>query len=256
MVINVRITTGALNYEETLHNLFPMLADKLRGADQDHTCLRVVSALIDKLGGDAETVAVRLIQYLPKQSKDELVCQIVSSYESILIEKLNEVLLDNEIGRSFQIKTIKIQRTGVEGLDLLLGGVEADMKQLLYNETILAGLNSEIQKKLEPGILGKLSAKAAMAALCAAGGLPNDEMERAGAALLTQPAIKNMVLDKTQQLLSSKSIVAPLTDLCVEPNCEAEGYIPGGAHPPERSAELEEALLTALAQYLKDNLTH
>lgn len=250
-MLNFKITTGAINYEETLHNFFPMLTNKLYGMEQDKNAFRIICALFDKLGSEAEKVAMRLMENLPEQSKNELVCQLIFSYKSQLTKKLNEIFAANDVGKYIHLGLIGVEQTERDGLELLFTNVSIDFKKMLSSKAVLQKIEVEIQKKMAPGGVGKIAGKVAMGTIYSVSILSNDETEQAGAALLNQPNIKDMVLEKLQLLLSSKSIAAPLNDISVGTDTGDDTYDSLSAGRLQLSDKLEDALLTALAEYIK-----
>ena len=105
-MFDIRITIGTIGYEQTITALFPAVLEKCRGIQDPNLLLR----LLLELGEDALPVLLGVMERLQGKAKQELLCQCMNAYQTVLTEKLNEYLRTDAWGKSFVIRDRKSTR--------------------------------------------------------------------------------------------------------------------------------------------------
>lgn len=245
-MIDIYFTISAIDYEATFQTVFPAVLNKCKQADASNVLLR----LLAKLDETAEPVLQGIMRYFPQNIKDEFLCQCVNSFGPTLTEKLNAFLQTNSWGKNFVLDAVQVTRN--EGKILLIAeNVRADYKALLETDAVQDKVEEVVANFAGNGLLAKLAAKAAKGALKAAGEMAPEELEKAGMILLRRPDIQERLLDMIGSALIHRGIAVTLSEISVEQS--ASDMLPQ-AYVQQKfslSPELEDALLNALAEYLR-----
>lgn len=135
-MFDIRITVGTIDYEKTIATVFPTVLNKCRKLQNQNLLLN----LFLELGEDAMLILLGIMKRLSEDAKQELLCQCMNAYQTVLTDKLNEYLQEDIWGKNFVIRSLYIEKTG-EGLELIGEGVSVDFKSLLDN--------GKVQSKIE-----------------------------------------------------------------------------------------------------------
>ena len=245
-MIDIYFTISDIDYEAALRAVFPTVLNKCKQAESNNVLLR----LLAKLDKTAEPVLQGIMRYLPQDLRDEFLCQCANSFSLTLTEKLNAFLQPNSWGKNFVLGAVRVTRN--EGKILLVAeNVRADYKALLETDAVRDKVEGVVANFTGNGLLAKLAAKAAKGALKAAGEMAPEELEKAGMILLRRPDIQEKLLDMIGGALNHRGIAVTLSEISVEQAASdmlPQGYVQQkfSLHP-----ELEDALLNALAEYLR-----
>lgn len=245
-MIDIYFTINAIDYEATFQTVFPTVLNKCKQAESNNMLLR----LLAKLDEIAEPVLQGIMRYLPQDIRDEFLCQCVNSFGPTLTEKLNAFLQTNNWGKNFVLGAVQVTRN--EGKILLIAeNVRVDYKALLETDAAQDKIEGVVANFAGNGLLAKLAAKAAKGALKAAGEMAPDELEKAGMILLRRPDIQEKLLNMIGGALNHRGIAVTLSEISVE---QAASDMLPQVYVQQKfslSPELEDALLSALAEYLR-----
>lgn len=247
-MFDIRITIGTIGYEQTVTALFPTVLKKCQGIHHPNLLLR----LFLELGEDALQVLLGVMGRLPKKAKQELLCQCMNAYRTVLTEKLNEYLQADAWGRSFVIRSIYIEHTG-EGLELIGEGVSVDLRALLESEKTQEKIHEAAASLIGSGSIGKIFGSCAGSMLKQVAKAAPEETEKLGLKLLQREDVKTKLMALAQAALEKKELDLELKSLSFFKVCDADGIWDGGAvsGAPQISPELEEELIKVLAGYLR-----
>lgn len=219
------ITIKQLDYEKTLQGIFPLLKEKLAGKESSHMTIR----LFQKLDDAALPIALNVMRRLPNETKTELMVQILNTYSSQILNKLNEKLGKHAIGQYIHVGTFSIfEKDGV--LYLWFGQIKADYGNIIRNF---------VPNRL--GVLGGF-----------AGALAGERLEERALKIIWNDETKQKSLKLARDVLDQYGIVMELDDIQLTKDTsevsnafEAENHL-------QLTEEMEMQILDALAGYLKD----
>ncbi|MEY8426616.1 hypothetical protein AALA00_02625 [Lachnospiraceae bacterium 46-15] len=247
-MFDIRITIGTIGYEQTMTALFPAVLEKCQGIQNPNLLLR----LFLELGEDALQVLLGVMERLPEGAKQELLCQCMNAYRTVLTEKLNEYLQTDVWGRNFVIRSMYIEFTG-EGLELVGEGVSVDLRALLESERTQEKIHEAAAAFIGSGSIGKIFGSCAGSMLKQAAKAVPEETEKLGLKLLQREDVKNKLMGLAQAALEKRGLDLELKSLSFLTVCDADVIqdnraVPGTLQIPP---ELEEELIKALAGYLR-----
>lgn len=228
--------------------------EKVKGNDSQSLLFR----LIRELDGDGEKVLQALLNYLPKETKNELICQCLNSYGATLTRKLNEYLQTDTWGKNFTIGSCYAAKQET-GLVLVAEQVHADYTTLLMEAGNAQRVAQTARRFTGDGILGRLAARAAAAAAEQLtqnySSMSQEALETAAIGLLNQPMVQGRIQSLISRALKAKELDITVGSLTIEQTAANSaldnGNIIDNIH---FSQELESALLKALADFLREKL--
>lgn len=250
-MLQIKLTLGDIDYEAVVKMVYPTLLRKIYTTPSRNPLYR----LIRELGEDGEKVLVALMEKLPEDAKNQLVCHCLSSFGTTLAGKLNEYLREDTWGKAFVLDSFTAELDNGK-LVLTARNVQADFKAILKEASESKNLEKIAGRVVGNGLLGAFAAKAAAKvaeqAVQATEAMAPEELEAAGIALLNKDSVQKKLMDVIANALTRKNI--PLTieeinvesfDLAVLPDEDTQGLL----NLPE---ELEDALIKALADFLRE----
>lgn len=246
-MFDIRITIGTIGYEQTVTALFPTVLEKCQGIQNPNLLLR----LFLELGEDALQVLLGVMERLPEKAKQELLCQCMNAYRTVLTEKLNEYLQADAWGRNFVISSMYIGRTG-EALELVGEGVSVDLRALLESERTQEKIHEAAAAFAGRGSIGKIFGSCAGSILKQAAKAVPEETEKLGLKLLQREDVKNKLMGLAQAALKKRELDLELKALSFWAVCDADAIQDDrAADALQMPPELEEELIRALAGYLR-----
>ncbi|MDO4334196.1 MAG: hypothetical protein Q4C58_16140 [Eubacteriales bacterium] len=247
-MFSIRVEVGKIGYEKTMTTLFPAALRKCRKLQSPNLLIR----LFLELGEDAMPVLLGIMDKLPENAKQELLCQCMNSYRTVLTEKLNEYLRADDWGKNFVIQSIYMERTD-DGVALVGDGVSVDYGTLLKNEDVRAKINNTAASFNGLGKVGKIFAPYAGNALKKMVEVAPEETEKLGLLLLQKEEIKQKLMGLARTALQKRELELELKELSIVPVEKADLIQDAGAAAKSLkiSAELENELIKAIAEYLK-----
>ncbi|MDO5351152.1 MAG: hypothetical protein Q4E86_14570 [Lachnospiraceae bacterium] len=249
-MFDVQLRITSIDYEATIRTIWPQVLRKCRERESDNLLI----CLLNELGETSHPVLLGILNHLPEERRQELLCVCMDLYSGVLTGQVNKFLEKDQWGKSFTAGNISLKR-GKEGLLLTIQQVTADVKTLLQDDSLQNQINQAAVSFLGDGILGKMARKHAGNILKTAAMMAPDELERAGISLMKREDVKARLLELLKRALSDRGIAAEVADLQIEP-CREEGgeSISAGPEKLVMPKELELAVIRALASYLKDNV--
>lgn len=253
-MFQINLSVYSINYGSVLHTVFPAVFEKVNRMDSQNLLIR----LVKELGGDSEKVLQALLNYLPEETKNELICQCLNSYGSTLTRKLNEYLQTDTWGKNFTIGGCYASCQN-EKLTLVAENVHANYRALLTEAGNVQSVEQVAKRIAGNGFLGKLAAKAATTIAEQAAQkystMSEVELENAGIGLLNQPLVQDKILKLISNALQAKSLDIIVDRVSVEKADSAirldDGKIIDSI---QLSPALENNLMKALADFLRDKL--
>lgn len=250
-MLQIKLILGDIDYESMMKMVYPVLLTKISGKPSRNLLLR----LIREMGEDGEKVLLTLMEKLPQERKNQLVCHCLTSYGSTLMEKLNEVLQEDTWGKHFRLDSCKAELDN-ERLILTVQNVQVDFKAILMEASESKNLEKIAGRVVGNGLLGafatRVAAMAAEQAAQATEAMTPEELETAGIALLNKDAVQKKLMDVITKALTKKNI--PMTieeisvvsfDLAVLPEEKGQSIL-------DLPEELEDSLIKALADFLRE----
>lgn len=250
-MLQLKLNLAEINYESILKMVYPTLLEKVSQNQSRNLLFR----LITELGNDGEGVLLRLIEKLPSETCSQLVCHFLNSYSPVLIGKLNDYLREDSWGKHFVLDRIEAEQSS-NGLVLTAQNVQADFKALLNAASEAENLKKIAGKVVGNGLLGafaaKAAAKAAEKATQATSAMAPEELEAAGVAMLNRDAVRQKLMEVVAKALNTNNIPLAVSEIQVESTAYAEVSQQETTKRLELSGELENALIKALADFLRE----
>lgn len=250
-MLQMKLTLKDIDYEAVVKMAYPTLLKKISGTLSRNLLIR----LMQELGEDGEKVLLALMEKLPQDAKNQLVCHCLNSYGTTLASKLNEYLREDTWGKAFELDSFTAELDNGR-LALTARNVQADFKAILKEASALNNLEKIASRVFENSSLrsftAKAAAKVAEKVVHVTEPMTQEELEAAGIALLNNDSVHKKLMDVITKALTKKNI--PLTieeisvenfDLAVLPDENAQSLL----NLPE---ELEGALIKALADFLRE----
>lgn len=250
-MLQMKLTLKDIDYEAVVKMAYPTLLGKISESPSRNLLVR----LIRELGKDGEKVLVALMEKLPQDAKNQLVCHCLSSFGATLAEKLNEYLREDTWGKALVLDSFTAELDN-GSLVLTARNVQADFKAMLKEASESKNLEKIAGRVVGNGLLGAFAAKAAAMvaeqAVQATETMTPEELEAAGIALLNKDSVHKKLMDVIAKALTKKKI--PLTieeigveslDVVVLPDEDAQRLL-------DLPEELEDALIKALADFLRE----
>lgn len=244
-MLQLSLALKSIDYEKTVHGLFPLVAGKLKAKKPDS----LPAMLLNELGKDGEELASGILKTFPEAVLQDVVCQVSESYKNLITGKVNDILRSNELGRSVTVGSVAVEKRGGT-LCLCARNVEADIKAILSSPALQTKIKTTVSQYAGGGILGKMAAKAVEPVLNAISNMMPEKAETSGAELLKRPELKEKLLSFAAKKLTEKGIFASLGDLTIEAGTTraAVDQTPDGLR---LTPELKRALVSAVSQYLR-----
>lgn len=237
-MLTIRLELQSIDYERSVAGLLPMVVERCAAKASPGPLEKFMA----RLGTDAVPVAERLLNYLGDDAKDRLIVWLLTSHEEALRGSFNGYL--EQILPGGVVRVGRLGAEDREGSRLMLRAsrVEVDYRGLLASPLLSAGVE-------HLGMKG-----AAALALRVGSMLPPEQLEKQGLALLGSEGVKAGLLSAMTGALEKIGLFVTPWDLYVGPDSgpeeeagsagtDARGLFPG---------QLEDALLDALAAYLKE----
>lgn len=250
-MLQMKLTLKDIDYESVMKMVYPTLLRKISGTPSRNLLFR----LIRELGEDGEKVLVALMEKLPQDAKNQLVCHCLSSFGVTLAGKLNEYLREDTWGKAFVLDSCTAELDNGR-LVLTARNVQTDFKAILKEASESKNLEKIAGRVVGNGPLGAFAARAAAKvaeqAAQATEAMTPEELETAGIALLNKDSVQKKLMDVITKALTKKNIPLTIAELSVE-SCNfvvlPEGNVPSTLNLPE---DLENALIKALADFLRE----
>ena len=250
-MLQMKLTLKDIDYESVVKMVYPTLLRKISETPSRKMLVR----LIRELGGDGEKVLVALMEKLPQDAKNQLVCHCLNSYGTTLVGKLNEYLQEDTWGKAIVLDSCTAELDNGK-LVLTARNVQADFKAILMEASESKNLEKIAGRVVGNGLLGAFAAKAAAKvaeqAVQATETMTPEELEVAGVALLNKDSVQKKLMDVIANALTKKNIPLAVEEISVEscdlvvlPDEDAQSLL----NLPE---ELENALMKALADFLRE----
>lgn len=250
-MLQMKLTLKDIDYEAVVKMAYPTLLKRISGTLSRNLLIR----LIRELGEDGEKVLLALMEKLPQDAKNQMVCHCLNSYGTTLAAKLNEHLREDTWGKAFVLDSFTAELDNGK-LVLTAQNVQADFKAILKEASESKNLEKIAGRVVGNGLLGAFAAKAAAKvaeqAVQATETMAPEELEAAGIALLNKDSVQKKLMNVIRNALAKKKI--PLTieeisverfDLVVLPDENAQNLL-------DLPEELEDALIKALADFLRE----
>lgn len=236
-MLSAQIKIQNIGYEDTFCQLFPVIKDKVSAMEDNQPFIR----LFHKLDDAALPVLLGIMSKLDKEAKDDLLVICLNSYAPKLIEKLNEQFANHPLGKNLNIESLSVAKDENCILWLRLDHITINYSGLLDQE--------QIQQKMEQK-LGSLAGWAKLAGKAAAFVTPEFAEEKA-LSLLWKEESKRVLLALMQSTIDQHGLVLELVDLYLEQDKQSDSDIVEIPTDFRMTVELEDNLITALAEYLK-----
>ena len=221
-MLSASIKISDINYEKTFQNIFPMIRENIKTTESDNLVLR----FFKKLDDAALPVLLGIMNHLPEDIKNELLVLCLDTYSGKIQEKLNEGLETNSYGKYLNVGRVSIVQEG-KFLYLWIGQVEVDYKGLV--------------KERMAGMIGNFVSFFA-----------GEKLENIALDILESEISKKKLMELAKDALDKYGIVMDLTDIQLIKYKEESGdYIEAEPHLV-LSERMENAIMDALAGYLKD----
>lgn len=250
-MLHIDTLVEAIQYEESLCALSPLLCRKLENMESDQLVIR----FLRKMGDDFSLVLSNMLEGLSESSKDELFCGLTQFYGPKMTQELNGALAENRLGQHFRIGGISAEQ--VDGrICLALSSVAVDYSGLLQNQEVQEALSGKLHGRLNrflgTDLAGRIVHQGMNHTAFLIEALLNGG-EQALLPILEQSSVKKALLRLVEDTLQKNGLHLQLMDLQIRPD----------RRPEERSAplcetakfqlsyELEEALLDSAAAFLR-----
>lgn len=221
-MLSASIKISNINYEKTLQNIFPMIREKIKSAESKNMIIR----FFKKLDDAALPVLLGIMNHLPEDIKNELLVLCLDTYSSKIQEKLNEGLEKNSYGKYMNVGRVSIVQEG-NFLYLWIGQVQVDYKGL-------------VKEKLT----GKFGSFASL--------FVGEKLESMALEILETDVSKKKLIELTEDVLDKYGLVMDLTDIqIIKDKKEIGDFIEAETHLV-LSEKMENAIMDALAGYLKN----
>lgn len=250
-MLQMKLTLKDINYEAVVKMAYPTLLSKISGPPSRNLLVR----LIQELDEDGEKVLVKLMEKLPQDAKNQLVCHCLNSFGTTFVTKLNEYLREDTWGKAFVLDSCTAELDNGR-LILTARNVQVDFKAILMEASESKNLEKIAGRVVGNGLLGAFAAKAAAKvaeqAVQATEAMTPEELESAGVALLNKDSVQKKLTDVIANALTKKNIPLAIEEISVEsfdfvvlPDENVQSLL----NLPE---ELENALMKALADFLRE----
>lgn len=250
-MLQIKLTLKDINYEAVVKMVYPTLLRKISETPSRNLMVR----LIRELEEDGEKVLVALMEKLPQDAKNQLVCHCLSSFGATLAGKLNEYLREDTWGKVFVLDSFTAELDN-GSLVLTARNVQADFKAMLKEASESKNLEKiagrVVGNRLLSTFAAKAAAKVAEQAAQATEAMTSEELEAAGVALLNKDSVQKKLMDVIANALTKKNIPLAVEEISVEscdlvvlPDEDAQSLL-------DLPEELEDALIKALADFLRE----
>lgn len=257
-MVDIKIKMKSIDYGKSFESLLPVALEKCKAMETGNLFIR----FFQKMDDCSAAAMLGILEYLPAEACNELLCSMVDLYSAELTDKLNQMLQSQGqkpwIGRHIKIGSLALIQE--DSLEMVLMGkeLEVDYGKLLQ-EAQVKGLVDGMAKKLPAGkFWGPLAGEFAKKAIHAVTELPSDELESKGMLLLQSGFVKDTMLDIAGKALCAKGLAVELEDVIFMQAESGSSEKAGEGHcvkkKIELSEELEETLLCAMASWMKSLL--
>ncbi len=245
------ITIGKIDYEKTFRALFPILMEKLESMDDKNFAVRFLM----KMGEESVTAVVGILNKM--DGKQEMFCQLINSYASEIILKINEFLQKDELGKYIQIADLTLTQNGSDMI-LKVDRVDINYKELIENPSIQQKISQAAGEKTRGlGILFQRAAEKNTGRLASATvKMLSNDLEKIGLLILQSEEVKRKILVTADQGMKENGIFLELVDFLIE---ESENIVEETSALEKKEErfvlnDLEEKVLDAVTAYLKELL--
>ena len=277
-MLNVTMNVTDISYEETATNLLIRYLPRMPEKIAENTVVR----LLNKLGGQAPAVLCTLMRYVPDDGKIRLICELMNRNQEKLADLINDVLASHEFGKNFHISGIMCKPDN-RGMSLSIHDLKVSYDGLLDNELVKGAVHqmasdyvgdNPLMKNRSLKGLGSVLAQNAYSVAKFAVKLPfvNHQIEKSAVAIIQNPNNKAKIVSLLEQAFVEAGLVMRIQNFDVLPSPPVENAVTllpdseaagkDGQTVPELeplnaeifSSELEDMLLNAIAQFLKDSV--
>ena len=227
-MLHANIKIENIDYEQTISAVFPMLKDYIVKSESGNPVILLLTKLDDK----ALPVFLKLLRFLPDNTKDELMTVCLNTYSEKACEKLNEKLSENVMGQHIQIGSVSIRKCE-EAFYLQLGNIKCNYSALVRESV--------------SGVGG--------AGLALLAGLGGQLLEKKAIDLLWTTENKAKVLTMVRNTVSQYGLVMELSDIDLTKEIAQVGdTVPSQDNKLRLSDELQNEILNALVKYLQSTV--
>ncbi|MDO4295914.1 MAG: hypothetical protein Q4D90_07130 [bacterium] len=227
-MIDMKVTTLAIDYTRTCKGLYPKLQKKLEEMDSPNLGLR----LLRKLDSRGEEVMLELLQFLEEQQKTELLLFLLQKFKSQWQKKVVEALAKHPIGKNIRFEDVILKREGKQ-LSLLLWNTEVNYQGLLRSGLLEKDAQNPLKQVAGLGIQF----------------VPTALIEKTVLTALQSEMVNAKIVTMIEQTLKDRGIYLKLGGATIQASGKTKPK--ASAESEKLSEELEEALLDAVVQYLE-----
>lgn len=252
-MLAAKISISKIDYEKSFTELFPAAYEKLKTVESKNFALRFIA----KLGEETRHAIWGILEKLDNESLKEILCRIIHLYSQEILEKVNDRLEKDEIGKNIRISKIGLVRSG-GCLELYADEVSVNYRGLLDVPDIKKKVGEAAENKVQ--MFGKWFQKAAKdnagtLAKAAAVMMPG-EVERLGLNILRKKENRWKMLALAERALQEKGVWLNLGDVQFnQAGSGQEQTILVLEDGQIFSDDLEEKILDAAAEYVKTLLS-
>ena len=259
-MLNVDVTIRSIDYERTFEALFPLLMETVNNMDAENSMIR----LLQRLGQTSRGVVTALLRRLFRYHQDELLCRLVNHYRVDICKQLNALIDANEMRGCVSAGRLSVQHNR-DGMLLKLGSVQVNYAELLKDSRARqaigasaenSGLGRLVQRvsSAPKGQLGKMVSDTVdaisqnkMTGIIT--GVFHNKIEKKTVKMLEKQYLPEELGELISEYLEGRGIYAEIDEVNVYPMESVEEQ-----DIPERflDKELEDALIDAVANYLRD----
>lgn len=243
------ITIGKIDYEKSFRALFPILMEKLESMEDKNLAVR----FLIKMGEESVTAVVGILNKM--EGKQEMFCQLINSYASEIVSKINEFLEKDEVGKHIQIAGLKLIQNGSDMI-LKVERVDIDYKELVESPAIQEKINQAAGEKTRGlgNIFQKAAEKNAGRLASATVKVLSNDLEKIGLNILQLEEVKRKILMTAEQGMEEKGIFLELVDFMLEESENSVEEITALEQKEENFVlnDFEEKVLDAVTTYLKE----
>ncbi len=260
-MLNVDFQIHLIHYEETLEALFPHILKAVEEMSDEKPIVR----LCKKLGAGYKGIVTGILCNLPQASRNELFCWLIDRYRDTVCKKLNDMISASEFENCISVNNLTLKRSD-ESVLLSLNDVNVDYGELLKNQQVQNMIGNAVESNSivqsfksdclrEDAKVGrfvshaidslsqkKITGKALQLNFF------RRNLDRQVIGTLEKNYLPEQLGGIVTKFLNSKGVYAEIGDVTIT---KEERTLESDA-PNEFSKELENAIIDAIAQFLKE----
>lgn len=240
-MLTATIKIRSIDYESTFQQIFPVLSEKIKS----WTSRNMIVRLFQQLGDAALPVSIGVMRRIPEDTKNELLVRVLNAYAPELRDKLNREFRKDEWGQFFEIGTIFIDQQ--TELLLNIGQIKVDYPALLNKDQVNSAINEH---------LGIFSGLARAAANVTTALLSVTRIEKMGLDLLWRGGNNVRLMNLIKSALSTHGIKLELSEIQLMQDKDVPEDLIESSQPFALTEKMENDIICALADYLRDNISN